>query len=368
MSALDTLFGRPWHELNVESLGAFLEHAEPEPLLWEAKSGGTVHNDSVRKQAAGFGNSDAGGYLLLGVKQDKEAKSFFIDGWEVPGGEANTWVSTCLQAGPFPSPRHHIWTFEAAPGRVVCVVRFEPVRIGPCVHKGVVYERRSGLTAPIEDPTRLHELYQRARTAHQQASAAAQRLDPWTRDRLGVNRELRLHIALAPLVPGDDLDTRLFRVSTRDEIKERIRERLSESGTAASFHLDANKSVVGSDFRGQVATYNDAAYLPDWVLGAFTNGAVAIATVQDSGSSIGHIAEDTIRFAWRTATGLLEFLNGSSCEGYAHIQVELQSRALEFNETFGPMLLTDDTLDRDLLGRRLHRAAGIDAPEPEESA
>jgi hypothetical protein len=65
-----TIFGVPWTELDLPDVEAFLEQADDEPLLWEAK-GTQLDPNEVRRQVCGFANSHEGGFLILGASRAK---------------------------------------------------------------------------------------------------------------------------------------------------------------------------------------------------------------------------------------------------------------------------------------------------------
>jgi predicted HTH transcriptional regulator len=61
-----TLFGSPLHDLKLEDIQAFLDDADAEPLLWEAKAT-ELRKGGVRKEVCGFANGHQTGYLILGA-------------------------------------------------------------------------------------------------------------------------------------------------------------------------------------------------------------------------------------------------------------------------------------------------------------
>jgi hypothetical protein len=64
-----TIFGvRGEAELELEHIKNFLDQADDEPLLWEAK-GTKLDKAEVRRQVCAFANSHEGGYLILGAER-----------------------------------------------------------------------------------------------------------------------------------------------------------------------------------------------------------------------------------------------------------------------------------------------------------
>jgi predicted HTH transcriptional regulator len=123
-----TLLGQSLHQLTVEHLQSFLENAEDEPLLWEAKSG--AGKKPIRKAICGFANGEQPGYLILGAVE--------IDGgWELPGAEfpgddPPVWISEVIRTGLKPQPLIDVRSLKIAPGRKVAVIEIPPVAIPLC--------------------------------------------------------------------------------------------------------------------------------------------------------------------------------------------------------------------------------------------
>lgn len=187
------MFGMPLEALTLERVQGFLEEAEPEPLLWEAK-GTELKPHEIRRQCGGFANSEQGGYLILGASEG--GSGWCCDGLVFPGGEPYRYVTSCLQEGVRPLPRYDVKSFRTQSDRDLAVVEIEPLEAGPAIVRGTVYERVPGATVPVKDPSRLADLFGRGRRAHERAIASAERM---------------LSIAAAPLA-GCEQDSRFEEV------------------------------------------------------------------------------------------------------------------------------------------------------------
>ena len=132
-----TIFGPEWDELTLQDVQAYLDQAEDEPLLWEAK-GTRIDKNEVRTQVCGFANSHEGGYLILGADKTD-------DGWKANGvafdGEPTTWLSDVIgdpERGVRPRPDFDIRAWPADNGHVA-VIRIRSTSTPPCIANGTVY-------------------------------------------------------------------------------------------------------------------------------------------------------------------------------------------------------------------------------------
>ena len=168
-----TIFGTAWSALALDDVQRFLDQADDEPLLWEAK-GTKLSANEVRRQVCGFANSHDGGYLILGAET--------TDGrWQLAGvefpDEPVTWVTNVVtnrERGVRPLPDFDVKPWEAPKGHVA-VVRVSPTSTPPCLTHGTLYERLPGKTQTLQDPQRLAGLYARGDQARRDAEARADR-------------------------------------------------------------------------------------------------------------------------------------------------------------------------------------------------
>ena len=162
-------FGEVWASLSLGDLETFLATAGEEALTWECK-GAKVHPASVLRTAAGFANSELGGYLILGAT--------WADGaWILSGADlvpdVTAWLGSAVNRLS-PRPHHDAKTFtvEGTGARVV-VLAIEPVSAPPCLTPdGGVFDRVVGQTVPVTDPGRLAALFARGDAAEQSVERA----------------------------------------------------------------------------------------------------------------------------------------------------------------------------------------------------
>ncbi|HWA83326.1 MAG TPA: RNA-binding domain-containing protein, partial [Fimbriimonadaceae bacterium] len=175
----------------MEDIRTFLEGADSEPLLWEAK-GTELDPYAVRKEICGFANGRQPAFLILGAAKDTGT-------WDLSGldfdGDPPAWISNVISEGLRPLPMIDVRSIKVSAGKHVAVVEVPPVAIAPCICRGTVYERVSGRTVPVKEPLRLADLYGRGDIARRQARMAASDLarelfqdpglpganDPWPR-------------------------------------------------------------------------------------------------------------------------------------------------------------------------------------------
>ncbi|MPZ24669.1 MAG: hypothetical protein GEU28_14325, partial [Dehalococcoidia bacterium] len=209
-----TIFGVPWSELTLEGVASYLDDAEEEPLLWEAK-GIQLQAHAVRKEVGAFGNSHDGGYLILGAEQ---GETWELTGCEFPA-EPRVWVSQTIHDGIRPVPPFDVHAFPEKDGHVA-VVRVQSTPVPPCIVRGTVYERIPGAAIPVKAPERLSELFQRGDLARAGAESGARH----GARRLMINgvgrgslfggsdngRKVQAAVALAPTGMQPDISSRLF--------------------------------------------------------------------------------------------------------------------------------------------------------------
>lgn len=205
-----TIFGVDFDDLQLDSVLAFLAGAGSEPLRWEAK-GGDIRPEHVTKNVGGFANAIEGGYLLLGF--EKSAGVWMASGFKFPDDDPPAWVSRIVGSTLRPRPRLDVRDWPAKTGSAA-VVRVDSIAEPPCVtNDGRVFERVSGETITVRDPTELRRLYDRGKTAAARAEAVAMRSQDviCLREEHGLPCALLLAVSVGPVGTADDISANLFR-------------------------------------------------------------------------------------------------------------------------------------------------------------
>lgn len=373
-----TLLGPPLQELSLSDIQAFLDEADSEPLLWEAK-GTEVDAHLVRKEVCGFANGRQTGFLILGASKDGGA--WKLDGLDLDG-DPPAWISDVIAGGLRPQPAVDVRSIGVDGGKHVAVVEIPPVAIAPCISRGTVYERVSGRTVPVKEPLRLAELYGRGDAAKAKTSAAAADLsaelledrglpgagDPWP----------RVSIAVAATGQAPDVSSVLFSRDFEAELARAVKEVLAPNPGAVpdpfgpQFRMgfeQSNRFVDCQDLHG----HSRPIY---WHVRAIWNGAVGVyATWEVDSAFAEHIAEILVTPAWRAAATLVEHLGGF---GPSYSQILVDGKDALRGRDGGPLGITrlnrgptETTASEDELRsvyRELRRATGQTIYEDDEAA
>jgi Putative DNA-binding domain len=167
------IFSATWEVLDTPAIDEFLAGEVDEGLLWEAKSDGRdpLGPHVIRKAVCGFANSERGGYLIVGV--EKREGRWQLTGLTNPPAELTTWLQNVISTGVRPVPTHAIRAFEGSNGPAA-IVSVEPVTVPPALtSSGGLYERVSGATNPVTDPTEVARLIAQGRGARTRAEMEA---------------------------------------------------------------------------------------------------------------------------------------------------------------------------------------------------
>lgn len=226
-----TPFGPSWDDIDLAAIQAFLTQVDEEGLTWEGKSDDRepLRPTQIHKAVCGFANSEAGGYLLLGVEGGQGLP------WTAPGlhnppaPEIQPWLDNIIRTGVNPVPPFEIKSWSA-PGRgPVAIVQVRSVSVPPCITaSGVVYERTSGQTLPVRDATRLGSLYTRGQAARVSAETrAAVARDRWFNDPpVGDMTHTQIIIGASATGLPMDISSRLFTEAFAETIRDRLVARL----------------------------------------------------------------------------------------------------------------------------------------------
>lgn len=298
------LFGRPWADLKVDDVEAFLADTQEEGLLWEAKGTQQPHTHSVRKAVCGFSNA-LGGYFLIGAERAASGE------WRLPGvqfhGEAGTWLSSAITSGLSPTPPFDVKVFDRGGDKKAVVVRVEPVAVPPCITAdGIVFQRVSGQTLPVTDQRVLTELAERGGAARYQAEGKGLRAAGRILEEPGILTPLDslLGIALCPVGGPADRAAVLFRESFGESLRGIVADSLQADPMArypvlASIHQDAMRMWPTAQELGQ-----------GWTAAAYWDGAVAaVYSQQEAELSVAELV-GRISHGWRSLAEVATLLQG----------------------------------------------------------
>jgi hypothetical protein len=383
-----TIFGVPWDDLALEHVKAFLDDADDEPYLWEAKGGGErLASRTVRKAVCGFANS-RGGWLIVGADREED-RTWTLNGVDAKSGfgreEPRTWFDSVIRDGMSPVPDHDTKDWWIPTQKIVAVVRVEPIAEPPCITRdGIVWQRVSGRTIPVTDPLVLARLTLEGERARDAAQAKAER----ALEAFGIGDLPRTHCALllglsiAPVGTPRDISANLFTPQLEAKLKEIVgglavqplfvdHDFADRTGMAQTRHRqDAIIASTPQDDRWQ-----------SWELRASWDGSVSVLLRAIPGRESQLVmVDDTFSEAIRPmADAVVEVAQAIGGYGRAHVvlrasarQFELfydgKTRAIPGPGTFLPIQRWTDevAIDDDLLAsvkRELLRATGIAAYE-----
>jgi len=313
------LFGKPWDDVEVEDVEAFLAEAGDEGLLWEAKGTEQPHPGSVRKAVSGFANA-SGGYYIVGAERVDGA------GWTLPGiefksDEPGTWLSSVITDGMKPVPRFgDPKVFDRPDGKKAVVVRVEPVDVPPCITTdGAVYQRVSGQTKAVTDPAVLANLTRAGQAARNQAEMNAVRAAGRILNEHGFlgEHEVLHSIALCPISGPADLSVQLFTESNVKALLDLVTLRFQPDrrvryGVGAAVEQDCLRAWANAEEFGQ-----------GWTVVMYWTGAVAAVygtrSAELSTSQLGA----GIDSAWLNLAKAVRLIGG---EGATHVAVAFDKR------------------------------------------
>jgi hypothetical protein len=373
-----TLLGPALHDLSLGDLQSFLDDADSEPLLWEAK-GTKADPHMVRKEVCGFANGRQTAFLILGA--EKQGRTWVLNGVDLDG-DPPAWVSRVIAGGLRPQPVVDVRSIEVSDGKHVAVVEVPPVAMPPCICRGTVYERVSGQTVAVKEPLRLSDLYGRGDSSRSQARKASADValelfddrslpgagDPWP----------RVAVAVAatglPSDVGAVLFSRQFESDFMDVVKANFT--AGRAPTPAAYgptfsdgFEQSNRFIDCVDHHGHTRSLY-------WHARAVWNGTVGVYAAWEIDSVFPeHVAEILIEPTWLTAAALVEKLGGF---GPTYTQILVDGKTALKGRDGGSMPLTrlsrgptEATVSRSEFAsvyRELRRATGLpiyegDAPD-----
>ena len=377
-----TIFGPRWADLTLQDVQSYLDDAEDEPLLWEAK-GTRLDKNEVRTQVCGFANSHEGGYLILGADKTEGR-------WKANGvafdGEPTTWLSDVIgdpERGVRPRPDFDIRAWPADDGHVA-VIRVRSTSTPPCIANGTVYERLPGKTPPVRDPVRLATLFGRGDEAHKQAQAAADRaakraLDAVTKEEdtqmeeeeAGARprlRAIRFAVGIAATGNPPDIASRLFKEAFAIKYWDRLRDLPSVLPEGFGRPPDAVEfSQTALLWRREMRGPQDY----DIVIRASWDGAAAVAErIAKDDSYLDGLVDHRVRPDWRLADEVVQDM-----KGFGDFYLTVLFAGGNFPRRpgpddvivamrRGPLLAGVDDAHLASLGRELLRSVGSPTAEP----
>jgi hypothetical protein len=387
-----TIFGAAWADLELEHVSAFLEQAEDEPLLWEAK-GTELDRGDVRRQICAFANSHEGGYLILGAKQvegEQSAQHWKVDGVAFPD-EPAIWIADVVgdpERGVRPRPDFDVAAWPAASGDVA-VVRVRPTSTPPCITNGTVFERLPGKTQTVRDPLRLADLFARGdqarHGAQSRADGAARAImdalegdagtfhRPWVGAQTEAEeaphddtRHMRFAVGIAATGNPPNIAGRLFRHEFAEEIWRRLRDRPAGLPPGYGTTPDAVAwSQEALTWRHQMVGHVDSITI---VRAAWDGSAAVGQKLSSEDVYPDSVAQNRLAPEWGLADELVERLGGF---GDIYLTILLAGGRFPRRESTdwivmrrGPLLPGVDDDHVLSLGRELMRAVGNPEPEP----
>jgi hypothetical protein len=368
-----TLLGPPLHDLSLEDVQRFLDDADSEPLLWEAK-GSSADPHVVRKEICGFANGREPAYLILGA--EKVGEKWSLGGMNLDG-DPPAWVSNVVSGGLRPEPSVDVRSIAVGGEKHVAVVEIPPVAVAPCICRGTVYERVSGRTVPVKEPIRLADLYGRGETARGFAESAARDVafelfkdpglpgsgDPWP----------RVAVAVGATGHPPDISSRLFSESYESALQTVVKKGLIPNiarvpeVAAPSLSMGFEQSNRFVDCR-DLHTHAHPRY---WHVRAVWNGVVGVYGAWEVERVLPEqLVEELIRPVWRTASILVRELGGF---GPVYCQLLVEGREALYGRDGAPMGLIKmsrgpietepSEVEIESVDRELRRATGEPAYE-----
>ena len=390
---METIFGVPWPQVDLDVLTAFLAQADDEGLLREAKGPDPTKPDArfearhVRESACGFANA-VGGFTIIGASRGKDGR------WELPGvvvphQEPETWLDDAI-ATLSPRPRFEPRAFQLDDDRVAAVVRVEPVAVPPCMTPGgEIYERTAGKTVKVTEPLVLSRLFDDGRNARARAEANADRAASDLRAFIEQGK-VNAYLALCAARYDADIASRLFADKTDQEPETLYRLQdiiiahlkpdryTTQSGASSIVRQDSLVFITGSGVLVGDTQGGDHR----WLVRAAWDGSVGVRCAgNESEIGIDILLEDIVVPAWRAAAAMIPILGGYG-PVYLTLKIEMRVDG-EFAFHTGPRMgivnFGGATLNRWLeaptptdelvasIRRELVRAAGSPAWEPRAS-
>lgn len=224
----DTPWGKPLRDTTLEDLRTFFAEAGDEGVTWEAKGTELISKREIRKHVCGFANT-LGGFLILGAAET--STGWLLSGLCFPEREAAKWLEAVCRSGLSPAPELAAAEFSIDADSKVVVLEVWPSSVPPVLIEGRAYERVSGATIPVTDPSILGELIRRGRSqlvamresAENAAREVSRAIDGSDSASVPALPRERVAVALAPLGVPDRLRELMHTSKLFGLIKELLR-------------------------------------------------------------------------------------------------------------------------------------------------
>ena len=318
---VQSLFDLSWADLGREDVVAFLDTAGDEGLTWEAKGDEGERRwprrEQLEKATSAFANSQLGGVLIIGADRREKGRP----GWDLRGlhppaePEIEVAISKTLRTGVDPIPPFRVKHLGEVDGCHAAIVWIEPVPDPPCVTSGgLVFERATGVSDRITDPSLLARLFTAGKTARKNAEigallGASEAMEagrlvratyqtPWTK-----NRD-RFSLGVAAVGHQGDIGRCLVSASFRNLLEDLAR---------AHLHTETPELFIEQG-RGRVCARVDPVNVDDrfrqWGVWATWAGRVGVACVRPRADMHDRFRAEVLAPAWRVAVRLVVALGG----------------------------------------------------------
>lgn len=139
----------PWKKLTLLDVQALLNEYEGETFFFEFKSD-DARNETLHKEISAFANT-YGGYIFLGISDDKTISG--CKSWN------EQRIHNVIYNGISPTPDFDVKSFDSN-GKIFYIIKIESGSMPPYVTtSGKIYERVSSASIPINDSSKLSQLY-----------------------------------------------------------------------------------------------------------------------------------------------------------------------------------------------------------------
>lgn len=216
---LEALFGAPVSEVSYAQVAAIANGTVEETFDLDFKSGPYDRADKGKKalstDVAALANT-AGGLIILGLTEDKQARAIGVSHMAVSDDEINRMLMI-VAAGVGPLPDLDIWLLEdpnqSGTGFILVAVPRSPAAPhAVLLQESLRYPRRNGRTTTYLSEPELAQAYRDRFAGLQSRLDAAAEHEAYLINRLKLDDKVYAVVTLVPDLDGHvDIDTRSFR-------------------------------------------------------------------------------------------------------------------------------------------------------------